>query len=722
VSAPLTLDEAKALALEHASAGRPVFPIAIGWDDRKGKCNKRPLTVHGHKDASADPGALEAMFRAATLRAGEEFGVGWHCVGRVVLDLDVRSDADGRDSLAALEAQHGQLPAHQVVLTQSGGEHHHFLSPAGTAVRNVQNDDGKLGPAIDVRSADGWVVAPGTRTSWGSWDWDDVTQDADEPELPGWVLTRLNGAANGNGARPGPWSQLDRSELHPADLEVLEVFERDFGGHSAYRGSNGTVCVVRPGKAGGNGASIGYLGPGVVKVWTSDWPPLKANRTYDVDGLRRLLEPEPAEVEPGADPVKYFDKTGLLVTTLADDIIAMGPLAYGVDDITWAYSGGVWRPDRHVVRRRAARLLGSRYRRSHGTNAEDVVRFRSSEIKSEPVPESINFTNGLLDWRTGELLDHTHEVLSTVQLSVDYSPEAICPRFDEFLTEVLPADAVTMVWELIGYLMYSGNPLHKAVMLTGNGNNGKGTLLRVLTKLLGGEANVTAVSLHDLVNTRFTTASLFGKLANIAGDIDAKYLENTAMFKAITGGDSISAEHKGRDRFDFTPWAVPVFSANKVPPSADTTTGYFRRWLVVPFPNDFTGREDRSLDDKLQDPAELQGIAARGVAHLRHLLDRGDFELAEAASEARDEFVRRVDQVRTWIDDRCSIDPAHKAVNRSGLYVKYSAWARTTGHGVVKSTEFYDRLDAIGPPIEAVKIHGTRSYRGIRVVDDGGTL
>jgi len=43
------------------------------------------------------------------------------------------------------------------------------------------------------------------------------------------------------------------------------------------------------------------------------------------------------------------------------------------------------------------------------------------------------------------------------------------------------------------------------------------------------------------------------------------------MLKAITGGDSISAERKGRDRFDYRPWAVPVFSnatPNMNPPVA----------------------------------------------------------------------------------------------------------------------------------------------------------
>jgi putative DNA primase/helicase len=416
-------------------------------------------------------------------------------------------------------------------------------------------------------------------------------------------------------------------------------------------------------------------------------------------------------------PGQYFKKgVGLLVATLADDILALGPLAEGVDDIMWSYSGGVWSPDRHVVRARAARLLGQQYRRAHGANAEDVVRARAPRITCDPVSEVTNFRNGLYLWQADQLRDHDPAVLSTVQLAVEWNPDATCPAFDRWLAQVVHKDMVALVWEAIGYLLYSGNPLHRAYMLMGGGRNGKGTLLRVLGALIGA-ANYTAVSLHSLVNTRFSTANLFGKLANIAGDIDGTYLESTAMFKAITGQDQITAEHKGRDAFDFTPWAVPVFSANKVPPSADVTQGYLSRWLVIPFPNDFTGREDRRLDARLQTKAELQGIAVKAMPALRALMERGDFDLPKTGRAARDEFARRVDQVRMWVDECCSIGDAQLFAPRSELYRHYRDWAIRDGHKAVKASEFYDRLDTI-PGVTATRHHGgIRGYENIKVID-----
>ena len=71
------------------------------------------------------------------------------------------------------------------------------------------------------------------------------------------------------------------------------------------------------------------------------------------------------------------------------------------------------------------------------------------------------------------------------------------------------------------------------------------------------------MGLHELAENRFRTATLFGKLANLAGDLDSRWLTNTATFKAITGGDAIQGEYKYGAVFDFQPWALPFYSANK---------------------------------------------------------------------------------------------------------------------------------------------------------------
>lgn len=444
----------------------------------------------------------------------------------------------------------------------------------------------------------------------------------------------------------------------------------------------------------------------------------QVSKMYPVGHDPEAVGEEPKAVDGSG---RFFGKDGLQVVTLADAVLSEGALASGADGQIWSYGNGVWSPDKYAVRDRSVRLLGNRYRMGHSATAEHVVRERTPILTGDPVSQYINFRNGLYDWRKHILYDHAPEIPSTVQLSTDIVPGAVCPQFDAFLASVLPTDMIATAWELIGYLMYSGNPLHKAVMLIGGGRNGKGTFLRAITSLIG-EHNTTAVSLKDLADNKFSTARLLGRLANIAGDIDGSYMENTATFKAITGEDLIAAERKGLDGFDFKVWAVPVFSANRIPPSADVTSGYLSRWLVLKFPYSFLGHEDRGLTARITTPEELAGIAWHGVHALRALLDRGQFPVTVSGEEARNDFVRGVDQIHTWLDECASIGPEHGWVYRTELYRAYKSWAQASNYKAVKSTEFYARLESSEVQyVQSATINGYRGFTGIRVqqLEDG---
>jgi hypothetical protein len=57
----------------------------------------------------------------------------------------------------------------------------------------------------------------------------------------------------------------------------------------------------------------------------------------------------------------------------------------------------------------------------------------------------------------------------------------------------------------------------------------------------------------------------------------ASQAANGAKFKALWAGDTLVAEYKFKDSFEFTPYARLVFSANHPPRSADSSHAFFRR-------------------------------------------------------------------------------------------------------------------------------------------------
>ena len=427
---------------------------------------------------------------------------------------------------------------------------------------------------------------------------------------------------------------------------------------------------------------------------------------------------EPTMTDPQQPTHSFIDKDGLLVRQLAEAIAARLDLGYcALDGRFHVYEGGVYRQDTGQIEREVTRLLGDRFRNAHCANATTMLRHLDGTrpVSRDPQPDHINVRNGMINWRTGELEPHSPDYGSTIQLPVTYDPDATCPQFEQFIQQVLPEDCVEQfVWELIGYLLYAGNPLHIAILMYGKGRNGKGTLLRLLDKLLGTQ-NISTATLHELTENRLSVATLFGKLANLAGDLDSKYLDNTAVFKAITGGDPMQGEYKYGAAFEFTPFAVPVYSTNKAFGSADSSEGWSSRWVVIPFPHVFAGREDRTLDSRLQTDEELSGVLARAVAALPALMARGRFDLPDSVIEAKQGFVESSDTVRSWLWDTYEPDP-EGFVSRKDLRDSYTRHCLRSGDRPVSSQNLYNRIEQVGG-ISPHKRHGERGFVGLRVIN-----
>jgi phage/plasmid-associated DNA primase len=91
--------------------------------------------------------------------------------------------------------------------------------------------------------------------------------------------------------------------------------------------------------------------------------------------------------------------------------------------------------------------------------------------------------------------------------------------------------------------MNPANPMRKAVLLFGPGQNGKTKLLELFKAMIGAK-NASAVPLQAFSEDRFARAELYGKLANTCGDLDARAVKRSDLFKMVTGGDPIVAQRK----------------------------------------------------------------------------------------------------------------------------------------------------------------------------------
>src|SRR5262249_38580390 len=239
-------------------------------------------------------------------------------------------------------------------------------------------------------------------------------------------------------------------------------------------------------------------------------------------------------------------------------------------------------------------------------------------------------------------------------------PLARCPAWDKFISEVFPGDSEAIAWEIPAWLMTPDTSIQKAILLMGDGANGKSTYLRAVLAFIGNH-NSAAVSLHRLENDRFSAARLIGRLANICPDLPSTDLTSTSVFKTITRGDPLMAEYKFKDSFEFVPYARLVFSATHLPKSQDASPAFFRRWHVVPFERTFADGDPETipsdkLDAILSDPAELSGVLNKTLEALATIRARGLSD-SDSTNRATDEFRQATDPLAVWLDRKTILNP-----------------------------------------------------------------
>ncbi len=361
----------------------------------------------------------------------------------------------------------------------------------------------------------------------------------------------------------------------------------------------------------------------------------------------------------------------------------------------WVYNGGSYVPDgEQQIDKKVRELLYPIYKENHTREAVSGVRGTTytPPEKFDAPPNLINVKNGILNTETREFKPHTPDIIFIQQLPIEYNPQADCPRFKQFLTEVLQEDDIPLMQELFGYTLRRTYEFAIAVMLLGEGENGKSTLLNVLRAMLG-EENVATPSLQDLLNDRFAKAQLYGKLANIHADLPDTKLSSTGTFKMLTGQDLIYAQQKHRDPFTFQNYAKLFYSANALPFTRDKTRAFWRRWIVIKFPRSFGPNEaDPHLLEKLTQ--ELPGILNWALEGLDRLLKQGQFTYTQSRENVEKEWIRMTDSLRAFVTT-CVVTAPGEWVSKDDFYVAYTKFCEENDLNAVSKNIVGRRLPTL---------------------------
>ena len=260
-------------------------------------------------------------------------------------------------------------------------------------------------------------------------------------------------------------------------------------------------------------------------------------------------------------------------------------------------------------------------------------------MNHDQADDKINFENGTLDLNTHQLGAHNPMDYFRYVLPYAYDPNATCPKFMKYLEEVLPEPEERLVIaEYIGYL-FTPLKLEKVLFLHGSGLNGKSVLVDIIEALLGHE-NVSHESLSDMcgenggANSRM---NLLGKLLNTCSDVSAKAFQGD-VFKRLASGEPISFKVLYQDVGTSTDYAKQLFCLNELPKTSDTSNGYFRRFLIAPFPVQIPKSK---INPKLAQEiiaTELPGIMNWVLEGRKRLIEQQTFTESRAMRKALEDY------------------------------------------------------------------------------------
>lgn len=357
-----------------------------------------------------------------------------------------------------------------------------------------------------------------------------------------------------------------------------------------------------------------------------------------------------------------------------------------VVDTYYHYTGKVWRPlsDKAVQSQIAEALRGTFPQASTVSGTAQMVAMRTHREGMQPsgaIPGFAVFENGVINVNSGLLLPHDPKYWVSTLLPYNYNPSAQCPNWLAFVDEIFSGDEdrIALLQEWLGYLMYGGYEHQKALLLLGAPRSGKGTIGRMIRKLVGDD-NYTGGNLSDLASSS-AMATWMHKTVCFMGDVKGSIPRHIGgivleRFMQISGGDALLFDRKFKDSVTVDIPTRMTLAANGVPRMFDDSGALAGRMMILPVDGSHAGTEDVNLFDRLA--PEIEGVAIWALLGYIRLQQNGRFTEPERSRNEQTYLAESYSPISAFLSDQAEYGPQYKCTTKE-VYDQYIKWAMHTG-------------------------------------------
>ena len=234
----------------------------------------------------------------------------------------------------------------------------------------------------------------------------------------------------------------------------------------------------------------------------------------------------------------------------------------------------------------------------------------------------IQFQDKIIDIKTGEQFKAESKYFVTNPIPWNINSENNnTPTMDKIFEEWVGEEHVQTLYEIISYCLIPNYPIHRIFCFIGGGMNGKSCFLNLLRKFIG-NYNCCSTELDTLLQSRFEVTRLHKKLVCQMGETNFSEINKTSVLKKLSGGDLIGFEYKNKDPFEEVNYAKIIIATNNLPATSDKTIGFYRRWMIIDFPNQFT--EKKNILEDIPE-SEYNALAIKCSNILKDLLETRTF-------------------------------------------------------------------------------------------------